>query len=213
MKKLGIIIVVVALGVLISSLVINQQRKLPAPDETRLEPARQASSANTVNYPIDTSLTQPEDKILDRYTDPSIAASAQELALTFYQAIRDVVAQLTEGQDVSSVTLQDIKDKLQASVSSDDRTSAYEQAQMLLETLAQRLNLDADTQRIWASEEFTDRAIEKALMLPSEEFVEWLLHSTPETFKPRFSGDYCFQVNRIGVTALCTKSLEFCGRS
>jgi len=175
MKKLGIIAVVIALGALISYLVINQQREVHTPDETRVEPARQASSTHTNNYTTDISLTQPENKILDKYTDPSIAASAQELALTFYQAIRDVVAQLTEGQDVSSVTLQDIKDKLQASVSSDDRTSAYEQAQMLLETLAQQLNLDANTQRIWASEEFTDRTIEKALMLPSEEFVEWYI--------------------------------------
>jgi len=165
--KLGIIAVVIALGALISYLVINQQREVHTPDETRVEPTRQASSPHTASGPV------------DRYTDPSIAASAQELAATFYQAISDVVAQLTGGQDGSSVTLQQVKEQLE-NITDDSGRTGYEAAQGLLKVLARRLGLKATTQEIWTSKEFTDRAIEKALMLPREEFIEWLTHSAQE---------------------------------
>ena len=156
------------MGALISYLVLNQQRKARTPDETRVEPTRQASSPHTASGPV------------DRYTDPSIAASAQELAATFYQAISDVVAQLTEGQDGSSVTLQQVKEQLE-NITDDSGRTGYEAAQGLLKVLARRLGLEADVQKVWTSEEFTDRAIEKALMLPREEFIEWLTHSAQET--------------------------------
>ena len=85
------------------------------------------------------------------------------LASIFDNTISDVVAQLTgEGQDVGSVTLQQVKQQLK-SITDDSGRTGYEAAQGLLKILARKLGLDADAQRIWASEEFTDKMIDKAL--------------------------------------------------